>query len=483
MNKLVERVKAEGIVTVLKALISTEKGRDYLLKKLDDLIFRQIVLNNPKGRPHKVQEDKYHMLMSIAVSAFRNIERGYFSRAVANKMIESLVKGALLHSGADAERAFREQYGFYPPSFLTISPGKACNLRCIGCYAASGANLEKLRFDVFERIVREAHDFWGSRFIVISGGEPTIYRDNGKTVFDLYEMHPDMYFLMYTNGTTIDKAMAKRMAELGNITPAISVEGYEKETDERRGKGVFKKVLAAMDNLREFGVPFGISVTVTRLNAPLLMKTEFYEYYFEELGATYAWLFHYMPIGRQITLDLMPTPEQRVALYWKWREMVREKRYFVADFWNSGVVSDGCIAAGRPGGYLYIDWNGYVMPCVFIPYYVSNINEIYANGGNLNDAIVTPFFEKIRRWQHEYGYKFHSTPGNWLMPCMIRDHHAEFRKIADEVGVKPEDENADAAFKDPNYYKGLVEYDNRLKELTEPIWKEVFLEVGKKAAA
>lgn len=479
MAKIVDRIKAEGVVAVLKGLLSNTTGREYLLKKLDDAIYRQVVLKNSKGRPRKVQEDKYNMLMAMAVSVFRNIDRGIISRNIAYKTLDSLVKGALLHSGADAERKFKEKYGFAPPSFLTISPGKACNLRCKGCYAASGANPEKLSFDVFERIVREAHDFWGSRFIVISGGEPTIYKHDGKTVFDLYEMHPDMYFLMYTNGTLIDKNMAKRMAELGNITPAISVEGYEKETDERRGKGVFKKVLTAMDNLKEFGVPFGISITITRYNATLLMKTEFYEYYFEELGATYAWLFHYMPIGRQISLELMPTPEQRVSLYWKWREMVRERRYFVADFWNSGVVSDGCIAAGRPGGYLYIDWDGNVMPCVFVPYYVSNINEIYANGGNLNDAIITPFFEKIRKWQFEYGYKYQSTPNNWLMPCMIRDHHAEFRAIADEVGVKPEDENAKAAFEDPDYYKGMVNYDNRLKEISEPIWKEVFIEPEK----
>ncbi len=32
------------------------------------------------------------------------------------------------------------------------------------------------------------------------------------------------------------------MAELGNVFPAISVEGYEKETDERRGTEVYKNL-------------------------------------------------------------------------------------------------------------------------------------------------------------------------------------------------------------------------------------------------
>ena len=43
---------------------------------------------------------------------------------------------------------------------------------------------------------------------------------------------------MYTNGTLIDEKMAQRMAEVGNITPAISVEGFEKKTDERGRRNV-----------------------------------------------------------------------------------------------------------------------------------------------------------------------------------------------------------------------------------------------------
>jgi MoaA/NifB/PqqE/SkfB family radical SAM enzyme len=78
-----------------------------------------------------------------------------------------------------------------------------------------------------------------------------------------------------------------------------------------------------------------------------------------------------MPIGRgKDTIELMPTPEQRVQLYRKWEYLLSEKKYCVADFWNSGVLTDGCIAQGRRGGYLHIDWNGNITHCVFIPYVV-----------------------------------------------------------------------------------------------------------------
>lgn len=48
----------------------------------------------------------------------------------------------------------------------------------------------------------------------------------------------------------IDKKMAQKLAELGNVAPVVSVEGFEKETDERRGKGVWRKAMQAMDNSR-----------------------------------------------------------------------------------------------------------------------------------------------------------------------------------------------------------------------------------------
>jgi len=157
--------------------------------------------------------------------------------------------------------------------------------------------------------------------------------------------------MMYTNGTLIDKKMAKRMAEVGNLTPAISVEGFEKETDERRGKGVFKKVLEAMANLREVGVPFGISVTATKYNAEKIVSDEFVDFFFEQQGAIYGWIFQYMPIGRSYTLDLMVTPEQRKWMFEREKHIIHDKGVFLPDFWNGGLYSSGCLAAGRIGGY------------------------------------------------------------------------------------------------------------------------------------
>jgi MoaA/NifB/PqqE/SkfB family radical SAM enzyme len=92
---------------------------------------------------------------------------------------------------------FVKRHGFGPPTFLTISPTQHCNLCCKDCYAvSSSAEQATLRYDVFQRILREKKDDWGSRFTVITGGEPMMYKDSGKDLFDILEMNRDAYFMM-----------------------------------------------------------------------------------------------------------------------------------------------------------------------------------------------------------------------------------------------------------------------------------------------
>jgi MoaA/NifB/PqqE/SkfB family radical SAM enzyme len=270
--------------------------------------------------------------------------------------------------------------------------------------------------------------------------------------------------------------MARKLAELGNVTPAISVEGFEKETDERRGKGVHKKILRAMDNLRKEGIPFGISVTATRMNLKTLLQDNFYDFFFHEAGATYMWQFQLMPIGKaKDTRELMITPKQRVALYKQWEHVLTDKKLPVADFWNSSSLSSGCIAYGRWGGYFYIDWNGNVMPCVFVPYYVDNINELYSNGGNLGDVMQSKFFRNGRKWQREYGFENENFQGNLLMPCSIRDHYENFKETILTPDAKGEDEMAESLLNDPEYEKMMKEFDEELTQLTEDIFRSKYL--------
>ncbi len=465
-----------NLLTRLGVVASFNKiTRDFLLNQINQRMFHDLVLVNPDNRPLKVQEDKYALGKALISSVRNAFERGHLSKKSARGLL-SVFLGNVFFGGFYRRADFVKRHGFRPPMFITISPEGACNLKCIGCYAASTPDLGKLPFHIFDQIIRDAKESWDANFFVISGGEPLIYKSEGKSLLDIARIHSDCFFLMYTNGTVIDKKMAQKLAELGNITPSISVEGLEQETDERRGKGVFKKILTAMQNLRDAGVPFGLSITATCKNAELIVSKEFTDFFFKQQGAVYGWIFHYMPIGREFTLKLLPTPEQRVNLLHKIWKFVREEEIFIADFWNSGTASDGCICAARGGGYFYIDWNGDVMPCVFIPYSTHNIVDVYKNGGNLDTVISSDLFAKIRDWQAQYGYKMPAEKiDNWLCPCIIRDHHANLYEIVKSTGAHPVGEDAKEALLDQTYHEGLIKYGNEIGRLTSAEWQKEYL--------
>jgi MoaA/NifB/PqqE/SkfB family radical SAM enzyme len=469
---------AKILLNLGETAINNAGMRKFLISTVEKKLYTDLIKANPDNRLIQVQEDKYAMAKALLRSIQKAFEKGHISRKVARGLIDVFL-GNVFFGGFYKRRKFISKFGFKPPMFMTISPGKACNLRCIGCYAAADRSTNHLPYDIFDRIILDAKKLWGANFFVISGGEPLMYKDGDKTLLDIVKKHSDCFFLMYTNGTLVNKKIAKRLRELGNITPALSVEGFEKETDERRGKGVFKKVMNAMENLRNEGVPFGLSLTVTKNNADLIMEDDFVDFYYEKQGAIYGWVFHYMPIGREYTLKLLPTPEQRVKLLKKEWKIVRERQVFLADFWNSGTSSDGCISAGRGGGYFYIDWDGNISPCVFAPYSVDNILDVYKNGGSLADVIQSEFFKKIRKWQAEYGYEKKAMEvKNLLRQCPVRDHYAEFYKIVKEVGAKPINEEARAALSDKEYRKGLIKYGEDIEELTKDIWENEYRKKG-----
>ena len=471
------KIRTALAINTLKFLASKGALRNFALKIAADKARKSLreyeMTQGSKSEYLAAVEAQY--VINLMHQGLKNLDKGIISKEYLKKVAETLGRGIWGESSRSQEAAqkYREKYGINPPAFCTISPTQKCNLHCLGCYAASHARtLASLPYWIVERLVREMRDILGASFIVISGGEPFLWKDGEKNLISLAEEFNDMFFLVYTNGTLLDEPMAKKLLEIGNITPAISVEGYEEETDHRRGKGIFKKIMDNIENLKKYGVGFGVSVTATKDNLNVLLEDRFYEYWFEEVGATYMWMFHLMPIGRaKDTMSLVLSPEERLKLLTKWEELLFKRGYFIGDFWNSGAASRGCIAYGRPNGYFYVDWNGNIMPCVFVPYYKDNLFELYQNGKTIDEALMSDYFQRGRKWQEEYGY-LSSPPGNFFAPCSIRDNHRYFREKILTPDIKPEDEYARAALEDPEYYQKMVEFDEKIHQLTEPLWKE-----------
>ncbi len=326
---------------------------------------------------------------------------------------------------------FQKETGLFPPSFIVLSPLAACNLTCQGCYAGAYGHQEPmLSYADIEGIIREVKG-WGSHFITVSGGEPTLLwrhmPGEERGLRDLAREHQDMVFLMYTNGTLITDEVAAEMAELGNVSPALSIEGYREHTDGRRGEGVFDRLLQAMEILRHHKVLFGASVTYTQRNLEVVASDGFMEFLMDQ-GCLYAWYFMYIPVGRAPDLSLMVTPEQRRLMAGKTYEWLTRRPIFVADFWNSGPLVGGCIAAGRPNGYLHVNHRGDITPCAFMMYSTHNIHESQSETPLL-DAVRSEFFQHLRAGQRE-------TQHNPLAPCLIVDHPEVLREAVEATGAR-----------------------------------------------
>ena len=309
------------------------------------------------------------------------------------------------------------------PWTILIDPTSACNLNCTGCWAGKYKKSDSLDINIIDRIINEAKGM-GIFFIVLSGGEPTVYPD----LFEIFRRHPDVGFMMYTNGTLINDEMADKMLEVGNISPAISLEGYRESTDKRRGDGTYDKIMAAMDRLRERGVIFGISVTVTRQNADELFATDDFIDHMIDKGAIYGWSFHYIPVGKDTEFDMMITPEQRAKLAYRVPEIRSNKPFFLADFWNDGSFTGGCIAGGRK--YFHINAKGDVEPCAFVHFAVDNIKN-----KSLWEVLQNPLFKSYQKRQ--------PLSDNMMAPCPIIDHPHQLRTIVLESGARPTHEGAE----------------------------------------
>src|SRR5882724_886936 len=146
------------------------------------------------------------------------------------------------------------------PPFLYVSVINSCNLRCQGCWVDVAHKQETIDPPAFHKLVREARAM-GNVFFGIVGGEPFMH----PHLLDMLAEHPDCYFQIFTNGHFITPERAKRMWQLGNVTPLVSVEGTEIVSDERRGRtGVLSKTMQGLHNSLKAGVFTGVCTSLAR---------------------------------------------------------------------------------------------------------------------------------------------------------------------------------------------------------------------------
>lgn len=420
-------------------------------------VLEMVTPENRKGNIQGIQKDFARkgpwslMLKKLMSETNHTSLEGFFDSFVVNQCILA----------EDVRKKFAKKEGFTPPWFMAISPSMRCNLRCVGCYAAKYSKKDDLPYKDYDRLITQAKEM-GIYFFVILGGEPFFHEDNYK----IFKKHKDCYFLVYTNGTLLTPERIKKIKDLGNIAPAISIEGFEKETTERRGKGVWNKIMDAMDNMKKEKMLFGFSATYTNKNASVIASDKFIDFMIKK-GCSFGWIFQYIPIGAEPDVSLMATPEQRESLRKFSRKVHKEKPIFMADFWNDSPYVGGCMAGGSL--YLHVNVKGQVEPCVFVQFSTDNIKE-----KPLLDCLKSPFFTMIR----DKGQSIrspHRKSDNMLKPCMIIDNPEILHECIKENNAKASYDEGDqiSSYKDNKAYKYLKDdYSCHWGKIAEKAWDE-----------
>ncbi|NLO83387.1 MAG: radical SAM protein [Clostridiales bacterium] len=344
-----------------------------------------------------------------------------------------------------------QEFGYSIPYTILIDPTSSCNLKCKGCWAGAYVSHQSLSFEEVDRIITEAKEL-GIYFFVMSGGEPLMW----PHLLQLCKKHDDAAFMIYTNGTLIDYITAEKMQQLGNITPAISLEGGREFTDGRRGIGVYDRILTAMDHLKKHGVIFGISLTVTSQNYREVFSDEFIDTMIDK-GALYGWSFHYMPIGRKPDFSLVLKPEQRAWLIDRVRYIRTNKPIQIIDFWNDGQMTQGCIAGGKY--YFHINAAGDVEPCAFVHFAADNIK-----GKSLKQILSSPLFAAYQKRQ--------PFSHNLLRPCPLIDVPQALRNIIAESGAAGTHQGAEAILHG-NTKDRIEEIASNWKTIADIKWQEL----------
>ena len=230
-------VKNNAMIVALRMVYNyLDKDPTNRLPKLgeymDKYIPKGFVLDGQLFAVRKVLNDPGINWYRLILDVFTNVDPGVRRAVFENFVINATLKEGEIHD------KLTEQYDCNIPWAILMDPTSACNLHCVGCWAAEYGNKMNLSYEELDDIINQANAL-GCYFFLYTGGEPLVRK---KDLIRLCEAHPDCVFSAFTNATLIDEEFADEMLRVKNFIPAISAEGFEESTDSRRGQGTLSLI-------------------------------------------------------------------------------------------------------------------------------------------------------------------------------------------------------------------------------------------------
>jgi len=296
-----------------------------------------------------------------------------------------LLKTIRLQKKAASKRCELENQGIHVPPFMIVSVTSKCNLKCKGCYARTKMNNNGNDMDTPElrKLFHEAGTL-GISIILIAGGEPLVRKD----ILELTGEFPDIFFPVFTNGLLINTSTAKLLRQRKNTMPVISIEGFEADTDDRRGVGVYSNLMNICSDMGKRGIVYGASITVTSDNIHRVTGADFVQNLIKK-GCKLFFYVEYVPM-EEGTEALLLSAEQESLLLERLNKLEKEFPSLFIAFPGDEKNYGGCLAAGR--GFIHVNSRGGVEPCPFAPYSDTSLKD-----NTLKAALQSKFLENIRK--------------------------------------------------------------------------------------
>ncbi|HEV8694833.1 MAG TPA: radical SAM/SPASM domain-containing protein [Lysobacter sp.] len=281
----------------------------------------------------------------------------------------------------------RIKRGEYFPPFLYLSIINSCNLRCQGCWVDVEGK-DAIDLDTLNLTITDAKRH-GNSFFGILGGEPFMH----PQLLDLLAAHPDCYFQVFTNGQFITEKVAKRLREIGNATPLISIEGREFTSDERRGKkDVFNRTLRGLDHCIREKILTGVATSVCQSNIDELLTED----WLRELiarGVHYVWYHTYRPMGPKPNFQLALRPDQLVRIRRFVTEMRAKMPIAIIDAYYDDKGQALCPMS--TGVSHHISPRGDIEPCPIIQFATETIRDPRGIYATMRDSAFLKDFREL----------------------------------------------------------------------------------------
>jgi radical SAM protein with 4Fe4S-binding SPASM domain len=238
---------------------------------------------------------------------------------------------------------------------------------------------------------------WGIGLLIIDGGEPLCRED----LLDIlkYAASKGIRTTIGSNCTLITEEKAGELVDAGVMAAAISVDGADAQThDSFRGiDGAFEETLQGLKACRNAGLPFQLNMVIRK---DTLSQLEDMLRLAVECGANAAELFDLVAAGRageESRDQVLSRDERRQAMEFLadtqadypliirvpacpmyplllQQKNVKPKHFPAAMLQRVPYYSRGC-AAGMPMGYVMVQSNGEVNPCMLLQVNLGNIRE------------------------------------------------------------------------------------------------------------